>query len=79
MSDSSYTVHPVDVDKAAVKKLAGDRKVGDSVDGLVVSCLSAKTEASRLTSDLTADSTKLGQTILLELTRHYLDEVKEWH
>ena len=34
MSDSSYTVHPVDVDKAAVKKLAGDRKVGDSVDGL---------------------------------------------
>ena len=34
MSDSSYTVHPVDVDKAAVKKLAGDRKVGDSIDGL---------------------------------------------
>ena len=34
MSDSSFTVHPVEVDKAAVKKLAGDRKVGNSVEGL---------------------------------------------
>ena len=34
MSDSSFTVHPVEVDKAAVKKLAGDRKVGDTVEGL---------------------------------------------
>ena len=69
-----FVIRPVEIDRAAISKEAGDRKVGESVDGLGGFILEADDEVrSRSTCASTTCWSVLGPASFQRLTKRCLD------
>ena len=61
LAKGKYVIRPVEVDRSAISKEAGDRKVGESVEAWAASFLKPRTVPCPLTCDLTTCSNEHGQ------------------